>query len=76
MPNRPEYPNATLVERAAYGLLATVTGVGLLVAVVAAFEAPLPEALAGASVAARPVCTQASAAAVGCGTAPTVIAAR
>ena len=78
MPNRPEYPSVPLPARAAYGLFATVTGVGLLAAVVAAFQAPLPEALAGVAVAEGPACAQPSAAAVACRTTlqPTIVAAR
>jgi hypothetical protein len=78
MPNRPEYPTAPLLERAASGLLATVTGVGLLVAVVAVFQTPLPEPLAGSWLVLRPVCAQASTASAACPSVvqPTVIAAR
>jgi len=46
MSHRPEYPVATLLERAAYAILAAATGVGLLVAVVAGFQSQLPEPLA------------------------------
>jgi hypothetical protein len=46
MPNPPIYPTAAVLERAAYAVCAAATGVGLLVAVVAAFQSQLPEPLA------------------------------
>jgi hypothetical protein len=56
MSNRPEYPSASLFERAAYAVVAGATGIGLLVAVVAAFQSQLPEPLAGQAVVARAAC--------------------
>jgi len=46
MSNRPEYRVASVVERTAYAVLAAATGVGLLIAVVAAFQSQLPEPVA------------------------------
>jgi hypothetical protein len=43
---RPEYPIASIFERAAYAVLACATGVGLLVAVVAALQSQIPEPVA------------------------------
>ena len=51
MSNRPEYPVASLFERTAYAVLATATGVGLLFAVVAAFQSQIPEVPAPQTVA-------------------------
>ena len=43
MSHRPEYPAASPIERAAYAVLAAATGIGLLIAVVLAFQSQLPE---------------------------------
>jgi hypothetical protein len=56
MPNRPEYPFATALERLGYALLAAATGVGLLTAVAAAFQSQVPGALANAPVIAAVAC--------------------
>jgi len=56
MPNRPVYPIATVFERIAYAVLAVATGLGLLVAIVTAFQTQLPESLAGRVVVSRVTC--------------------
>ena len=50
MSTRPQYPTATILERTAHVVLAAVAGIGVLVAVVAAFHSQVPDALPGSTV--------------------------
>jgi hypothetical protein len=56
MPNRPEHPFATALERFGYAVLAASTGVGLLTAVAAAFQSHVPDVLASPPVVAAIAC--------------------
>lgn len=56
MSNRPEYPIATALERCGYAVLAAATGLGLLIAVVAAFQSQVADVLASPAVVAAIAC--------------------
>ena len=67
MTHRPEYPVATVVERAGYALLAAATGVGLLAAVVAAVQSQLPDSIAARPAVAWAMCERMATPASTCG---------
>jgi len=58
MPNRPVYQGTSFLARAAHAVVGTITGLGLLIVFVGAFQTQLPESMGGHPVAPRAVATR------------------
>jgi hypothetical protein len=56
MPNRPVYQGTSFLARAAHAVIGTITGLGLLIVFVGAFQTQLPERLGGRPIISRVVC--------------------
>jgi len=56
MPNRPVYQGPSFLARAAHAVVGTITGLGLLIVLVGAFQTQLPERLGGRPIVSRAVC--------------------